>query len=74
MAGRKRKVRIYTVVDVMAGVAVGVRAFPRRRAADRYAVSIKKSRDLGLDDVQVFEAFVEATGLRSASSALNRRV
>lgn len=72
MAGRKRKVRIYTVVDVMAGVAVGVRAFPRRRAADRYAASIKRSRDLGVDDVQVLEAFVDAARLSSYSSAPNR--
>lgn len=65
MSRRKELVRVYTVVDVMAGVAVEARSFRRRLAADRYAARISENRDLGEDDIRVFETLVALPRLDS---------
>ena len=56
MAKSKRGVRIYTVVDVMSGVAVGVEHFLNSRDAKRRLNRLRIGRDLNEDDVQLFEA------------------
>lgn len=58
MPKSKAGFRIYTVVDVMSGVAVGVEHFLKPSDAKRCLKRLCRSRDLNEDDVQLFEAFV----------------
>jgi len=51
--------KIYTVVDVVCGVAVEARCFRRLNEARAYLKRLRKGRNLGEDDVQLFENFVE---------------
>lgn len=51
--------RIYTVVDVMRGVAVGAYSFRRLRDAHAYLKRLRGGRDLQEDDVRLFESTVE---------------
>ena len=55
----KHSLRIYTVVDVMSGVAVGVKHFMDPRDAKRRLKRLLKGRDLNEDDVQLFETTVK---------------
>jgi hypothetical protein len=52
--------RIYTVVDVMAGVAVGAYAYRRLEDARTCADRLRAGRDLQEDDVQLFEGVLNA--------------
>ncbi len=51
-------VRVYTVVEVMAGVAVGAYVFTQIKAARACARQLQKERDLLEDDVQIFEGAI----------------
>ena len=51
--------KIYTVVDVVCGVAVEARCFRRLNEARAYLKRLRKGRNLGEDDVQLFESFME---------------
>ena len=47
--------RIYTVVDVQSGIAVGARSFAELGEAERYLRRLGRGRNLDEDDVQMFE-------------------
>ena len=49
------RMRIYTVVDVMCGVAVGAKTFPDLKHAQTYLSRLRKRRNLDEDDVQLFD-------------------
>jgi hypothetical protein len=71
--------RIYTVVDVMCGVAVEAKSFCRRESAQKYLRKLRRGRNLDEDDVQLFEDNLQTVGenrptiLRSVSRRLRRR-
>jgi len=48
-------IQIFTVVDVMSGVAVGTKSFCRLKQARKYLKRLRGGRNLGEDDVQLFE-------------------
>jgi hypothetical protein len=52
--------RIYTVVDVLAGVAVGAYTYRRLEDARTCAARLRAGRDLQEDDVQLFEGVLDA--------------
>ena len=52
--------RIYMVVDVLSGVAVGAYSFRRLEDARTWAVRLRAGRDLQEDDVRLFEAALDA--------------
>jgi len=60
--------RIYTVVDVQCGVAVGARSFTRLDDAERYFLSVGRGRNLDEDDVQLFEQEMELDGGKNPES------
>ncbi|OFV96919.1 MAG: hypothetical protein A3F68_04135 [Acidobacteria bacterium RIFCSPLOWO2_12_FULL_54_10] len=47
--------KVYTVVDVVCGVAVEAKCFRRLKEARAYLRQLRKGRNLGEDDVQLFE-------------------
>lgn len=47
--------RVYTVVEVMSGVAVGAKRFPSLKRAQTYLKKLRQGRNLEEDDVQLFE-------------------
>ena len=47
-------VRVYTVVEVMRGVAVGAYSFRRLQDALFYAERLREGRNLQEDDIQLF--------------------
>ncbi len=47
--------RVYTVVEVMSGVAVGAKSFPSLKRAQTYLKKLRQGRNLEEDDVQLFE-------------------
>ena len=47
--------QIYTVVDVMSGVAVGAKSFHSLKQAQTYLKRIRRGRNVNEDDVQLFE-------------------
>ena len=51
--------RIYTVVDVMRGVAVGAHSFRRLRDARAFMGRLRDGRDLQEDDVQLFASTID---------------
>ena len=51
--------RIYTVVDVVHGVAVGATSFKRLRDARSFMRRLRDGRDLQEDDVQLFACTVD---------------
>ncbi len=52
--------RIYTVVDVMRGVAVGAYSFRRARDARVCIKRLRSGRSLEEDDVRLFESTIDA--------------
>lgn len=60
--------RIYTVVDVVAGVAVGVETFGRSGHARAWLRQLRRDRDLERDDVQLFESIVHDPSKRRGKS------
>ena len=59
MARSKANIRIYTVVDVMSGVAVDVQSFLNLQDARMSLRRLRKGRNLDEDDVQLFEGMVD---------------
>lgn len=55
------RTRIYTVVDVLAGVAVASYSFRRVRDARACMARLRDARDLQRDDVQMFRGFLDAS-------------
>jgi hypothetical protein len=53
------RARIYTVVDVMAGVAVGAYTFRHLRDAQTCVARLREGRDLEEDDVRLFESVLD---------------
>ena len=51
--------KIYTVVDVVCGVAVEARCFRRLNEARAYWRRLRRGRNLGEDDVQLFESVIK---------------
>lgn len=62
MTRRRPKMRIYTVVDVMTGVAVGVESFLNSKDAKMCLRRLRKGRNLDEDDVQLFEGVIDMSG------------
>jgi hypothetical protein len=60
MTRTSAKARIYTVVDVLAGVAVGAYSFRRLEDARTCMARLRAGRDLQEDDVQMFEGVLDA--------------
>lgn len=58
MANAGRSDRVYTVVDVWRGVAVGAYNFRSLRAARVALRRIRRGRNLQEDDVQLFEGTI----------------
>ena len=58
MTRNKTKLKIYTVVDVWRGMAVGVRNFRRLKNAQQHVRRLKQHRNLLQDDVRLFETVV----------------
>lgn len=54
-------VRIYTVVDVTRGVAVGAHSFRHLGVARAFMTRLRDGRDLQEDDVQLFSCVVDAS-------------
>jgi hypothetical protein len=48
------KLKIYTVVEVWRGIAVGARTFRRLRNAEKYLERARQRYNLEDDDVQLF--------------------
>lgn len=59
-----RGTRIYTVVDVMRGVAVGAHSFRYVRDARACLKRLRSGRSLEEDDVQLFESIIGASTVR----------
>ena len=55
-----REARIFTVVDVVCGVAQGVRNFRELKQARLHAKQLREGRDLQEDDIQIFETAIDA--------------
>jgi hypothetical protein len=51
--------RIYTVVDVLCGVAVGAYTFRSLKKARLCATRLREGRNLQEDDVQLFECMID---------------
>ena len=50
--------RVYTVVDVVRGVAVGAYSFRRAQDARACVRRLRRGRDMQEDDVRLFECIV----------------
>lgn len=61
MANATRNDRVYTVVDVMRGVAVGAYNFRSFRAARASLKRLRRGRNLQEDDVQLFEGTIDSS-------------
>lgn len=59
MTQRSARARIYTVVDVLAGVAVGAHSFRRLEDARTCMARLRAGRDLQEDDVRLFEGVLD---------------
>ncbi len=57
-------IRIYTVVDVMRGIAVGAHSFRRLNDARACMKRLRAGRDLQEDDVQLFKSTIDASKTR----------
>jgi hypothetical protein len=55
VAQASRNLRIYTVVEVWRGIAVGARNFRRLQNAQKYMVRLRRRRNFMEDDVQLFK-------------------
>jgi hypothetical protein len=55
MTRRTSELRLYTVVDVWRGIAAGAKNFRRLGDAQKYMRRLRRGRNLGEDDIQIFE-------------------
>lgn len=60
MTQQARKSRVYTVVEVWRGIAVGVKNFRGLRNAEKCAQRLRRRRNLAEDDVQVFQSSIRS--------------
>ena len=51
---------IYTVVEVISGIAVGAYSFQRLKDARKCVAQLRAGRDLQEDDVRLFEGVLDA--------------
>jgi len=58
MQKKREGERVYTVVDVMAGVAVGTQSFWHLEDARACLRRLRRGRDLERDDVQLFRGTI----------------
>lgn len=58
MQKKEEGARVYTVVDVMGGVAVGALSFGRLEDARAWLRRLRRGRDLERDDVRLFEGTI----------------
>lgn len=65
------KLRIFTVVDVWRGMAVGAKSFTNLRNARNYVQRLERGRNMEEGDVQIFEDFVASS--RVTNGAIRRR-
>jgi imidazole glycerol phosphate synthase subunit HisF len=72
MTRSKTKLRIYTVVDVWRGIAVGATDFMRLRNAQKHVQRLRRYRKPMEDDVKLFETTIYASSpkLRTARSGI----
>jgi hypothetical protein len=61
MAKTDEEMRIYTVVDVMSGVAVGAHSFRHLKDARTCMKRLTGRRNLEQDDVQLFESTIDVS-------------
>jgi len=64
--------RIYTVVEVARGFAAGAYSFRRLKDARMCAKRLSKEHNLQEDDVQLFEATIDAAGHEQQVLGLGR--
>lgn len=55
---QNNRLRIFTVVDVWRGMAVGAKSFTNLSNARNYLQRVTRGRNLMEDDVQIFQDFV----------------
>ena len=67
MMGSRTNLRIFTVVDVWRGMAVGAKNFRRLRNAEDYMQRLRRGRNLMDDDVQLFETRIDVSSLKPRS-------
>ena len=65
--------KVYVVVDVMAGVAVEVKCFRHVEQARACKTRLRKGRNLDEDDVQLFESTIHGRPQRGGESGHSRR-
>ena len=65
--------KVYVVVDVMAGVAVEARCFRNLQQARACKTRLRKGRNLDEDDVQLFESTIHGRPQRGGESGHSRR-
>jgi hypothetical protein len=53
------KVKLYTVVEVWRGMAVGAKTFKHLRNAQKHMQRVRRRRNLLEDDVQLFEDLLD---------------
>lgn len=54
------RTRVYTVVDVLAGIAVGAYSYRRLKDAEACTARLREGRNLQEDDVRLFEGVLDA--------------
>lgn len=65
--------RIYTVVDVMRGVAVGAHSFRHYSGARAFMRRLRDGRDLQEDDVQLFTDTIDVSSSTIAPTRSRKR-
>lgn len=55
MKTQVRRIKLYTVVEVWRGIAVGARNFRTLKGAENHTRRLRRGRNLQEDDVQLFE-------------------
>lgn len=64
MLDRSGGTRVYTVVDVMGGFAVGAKTFRRCEDARAWLRRIRRGRDMEKDDIRLFESRIHRCSRR----------
>ncbi len=73
MSRTSSKARIYTVIDVLAGVAVGAYNFRGLGYARTCMTRLREGRDLQEDDVRLFEGVLDAGPGENRVAEINAR-
>lgn len=72
MIRSKTKLRVYTVVDVWRGIAVGATNFRRLRNAQKHVQRLRRHRNMMEDDVKLFETTIYAPSSRLRSAGAGK--